>query len=333
MASTKRKPDTEALLSEQRDRLADIQRQIAELDEKRLDTDAATAVKTEIALEAARRDAESRIAQLEKRAADELRQRQAKAQSDLIDRVEAKFAKRDEHVTRLCEHLTAAVTEMHGAMSENRLIVAGWPFDLVIDNEPCLFGKFLRAAIRNELYRLSGRPYVSINDLGDFDFPGAECPTPLGDLRPESVKPLVEKAREASAYASRKMRDAPLRVLPVPQPLQLVEAKRAGNVVEPLPVVTDESKNAVRKDATPEFLYRVDFTHLTTGENRTEEILFAAPEIEEASLDGLGATGPRGQEIALRLAAERVPSEYGFAGKPDSIRLDLARLADSLNRD
>lgn len=220
------------MIAEQRDRLEDIRRQIAELDATRLDLDPSTAVKSEIALDAARRDAESRIAQLERRVADELRQRQAKAQFDLIGRVEAKFAKRDEHIAKMCEHLSAAVTEMHGAMKENSAIVAAWPFD-VTDNEACLFGLFLRAAIRNELYRLSGRPYISSDDRGNYDFPGAQNPTPFGDVRPESVKPLADKAKEASAYASQKMRDAPVRELPaVPpaQPKNVDEAPKAQHV-------------------------------------------------------------------------------------------------------
>ena len=50
-------------------------------------------------------------------------------------------------------------------------------------------------------------------------------------------------------------------------------------------------------------------------------------ELEEASLDGLGGTGPRAKEIALRIATERVGSEFKF----DSVKFDMNRLLESLN--
>lgn len=83
----KPEPDTATLLSQARAGLAAIEAKRAELDARRLETDPDIAVKAEIELAAARKDAERRIALLEERAAQELKQRQAKAQADLIKRV------------------------------------------------------------------------------------------------------------------------------------------------------------------------------------------------------------------------------------------------------
>src|SRR5262249_35117078 len=136
---------------------------------------------------------ERRVALIEQRAADELRQRQVKAQAALIGRVEATLAKRDQHIGKMADHLENAVSEMQLAKAANSAAMTAWPFD-VTDLEACLFGLYFRAAIRHELYRLSGNPYESADKRGDWDFPGAECPTPFRDIRPESVRPLVEKS-------------------------------------------------------------------------------------------------------------------------------------------
>src|SRR5262245_8670130 len=176
MAQPKRKPvtDTETLLAEAHAGLAAVDRQLAELDAQRLDLEPSEAVTKEIALAAARKDAERRIALIEQRAADELRAKQLKAQAGLIARVEATFAKRNEHVSKMCEHMANAVSEMKLAQAANNAAAAAWPWDGVRDNEPCLFGLFFRSAIRHELWRLSGDPF----HLG-LDFPGSENATPF----------------------------------------------------------------------------------------------------------------------------------------------------------
>ena len=198
--------------------------------------------------------------------------------------------------------------------------------------EPCLFGLFLRVSIRHELYRLSGNPYESATNRGGFDFPGAECPTPLRDLRPESVRPLVEKAREASEFASRKMRGAPIRELPPadpPAPVKPIEIAP----VSATPAIVDVPQEQPSKRPHLKYVFNVVFTQQQTGEERIEQVQLGPDEIAETSLDGLGATGPRGREIALRLATARVPAEFMFAGKPNSISLDLTRLINSMNAD
>jgi hypothetical protein len=331
MAQPKRKQatGTETLRAEAQAALRTIDTEIAELDAKRLDLDPQSAVTKEIALAAARRDAQRRIELLDQRAADELRQRQAKAQEALIGRVEARFAQRDQHIAKMCDALTIAVTEMDSAIAANDAIMAAWPFDLVIESEPCLFGKFFRVAIRNGLYRLSGKPFVTTGAPGGWDFPGAECATPLGDVRPSAQRPLVERAREGSAFAARRMREAPVRVLPPappPSPSKPIEVKPA----EVAPAATVEApEQQPRQAPQAEYVYHARFTNRQTGEQRTEEVKLGPAELEEAALDGLGGTGPRAQEIALRLASERVGAEFQF----DSLRFDTNRLFESLNRD
>jgi hypothetical protein len=229
----------------------------------------------------------------------------------------------------MCEHLASAVSEMKLAVAANGAAAAAWPWDGVRDNEPALFGLFLRSAIRHELYRLSGDPYQSVTNRGSFDFPGAECPTPFGDLNPKSVPPLTEKAKAGTAYAGRIMREAPIRSLPpAPPPAPApapVEIKPNGGA--PAAVAMPQAEQQPRKTA--EYVYHVQFKHQQTGELRTEEVLFGPVELQEASLDGLGGTGPRAKELALRIATDRVGPEFIF----ELARFDMDRLLESLSKD
>jgi hypothetical protein len=332
MAQAKRKPvaDTETLLSEAHANLAAVDAEIAELHRVRLEIEPGEAIKKDIDLAAARKDAERRVALLEERAAQELRARQVKAQEALRGRVENKFAERDRHIEAMCKHMADMVSEMKLAVAANGEAAAAWAWDSVRDNEACMFGLFLRAAIRHELYRLSGDPYESATNRGSFSFPGAEAPTPFGDLNPKSGRPLVEKAREASAYASRIMQEAPIRTLPpvVPPPPKPIEIKPTA-AIDPAVVTIPEPTPQPRPE--PEYVWRAKFVNMQTGEEKVEEITFGPSEIAEASLDGLGGTGPLARSIALRLATERTPENFMFV--PDSLRFDLQRLMDTMNRD
>jgi hypothetical protein len=310
------------LLSQAHANLAAVDAEIAELDAQRLELEPSEAVTKEIALAAARRDAERRIALIEQRAADELRQKQIKSQTALIGRVEAKFAERNEHIGRMCEHLANAVDEMKLAQAANSAAMAAWPWNGTRDNEPCLFGLFFRSAIRHELWRLSGDPFRP-----GVDFPGAENPLPFTNLDPKSVQPLAEKAAVASGYASRIMKEMPIRPLPPPSPppapIEVAASVPKDNAAAAeIPAPPREAPQA-------EYVYHVKFRHRQTGEQRKEEVMFGLAELKEASLDGLGATGPRAHEIATRIATERAGPEFVF----DKVSFDLQRLMDTLNRD
>jgi hypothetical protein len=128
------------------------------------------------------------------------------------------------------------------------------------------------------------------------------------------------------------MREAPIRSLPpTPPPAPApapVEIKPNGGA--PAAVAMPQPEQQPRKAPQPEYVYHVEFRHKQTGEQRTEEVKFGPAELEEASLDGLGGTGPRAKEIALRIATDRAGNEFIFAG---SLRFDANRLIESLNRD
>jgi hypothetical protein len=324
-AQAKRRPadDTATLLADALASLEEINRHQSELDATRLDIDPATAVEIEIKIAASRRDAQSRIELLQQRAAGELSEKQKKAQLALIGRIEKELAERDEHIGKMCALLADVVSEMRLAISANSAAAAAWPWQGTRDNEPCLFGLFLRSAIRAELYRLSGNPF-SAHDA--FEFPGAENPTPFTNLDPKAVQPLTDKAAGASAYASRIMREAPVRVLPpiepppAPKPMEVKPAPAAA-VTEAAPQPSAPPE--------PEYVFHVKFVNLT-GKERTEEVKLSPVEIEESFLDGIGPTGARGREIALRVASARVPPEYIV--KVDGVKFDMARLAQSLER-
>ena len=331
MAPPKPRADTAALLAEAQSGLAAIDKNLAELDAKRLDIDPAEAVKVEVELAAARKDAERRIELLSERAAMEQKQRQTKAQAALIVRVEKKFEERDAFGAEVANHLAAAVAAFRKALAANASAAMAWPFDPT-DARACLFGRSFVTSISHELYRISGQPYQTLEAQRDFEFPGARCPSAT-DPRPESVTPLVDQLHEATAYASRQMRGAPVRSLPQPAPVAAQALALEKNSAETATKKLDAPATVPRKTPEPEYVFKVDFIHVKNDEQRTEEVRLGPDEIVEASLDGLGATGPRGREIVLRIASDRVPPEFVFAGKPDSMRLDLGRLSESINRD
>lgn len=126
------------------------------------------------------------------------------------------------------------------------------------------------------------------------------------------------------------MREMPVRPLPLPSPPAQIEVKpsdapkiNGGAAVAEIPELQP------RKAPDPEYVFHIKFAHTKTGEERTEMVQFGSDEIAEASLDGLGATGPRGREIAIRIAQARVEDQFIFK----SASFDLGRLEQSLNRD
>lgn len=331
---------TQEQLTRARAHLAEINGKIAALDRDRdaklLEDDATGVDRIENEQRRLQHDAgrvNRRIELLAGKMQEELQDKQRDAREALIGRVEGKYQDFIEHVDKMCGHLADAVKEMQLARSANSAVAAAWPF-APTDSEACLFGKFFRVAIRHELYRLSAKPYLTVENRGDFDFPGAESPSPFLSTDPSRVKPLQERVREAAGYASRIMRESKMPLL-VLAPAQETPALPVPN--QPAPIApAAEAKNEpeqilVRKEAKLEYAFYVDFINHKTDAERTEEVIFGEAEIAEANLDGLGATGPRGREIALRVAEARVPSGFVLADKPNAIKFDLARLMKSIN--
>ncbi|MDI1343334.1 MAG: hypothetical protein PSV22_04420 [Pseudolabrys sp.] len=332
--SPKRKAtlDTDALLAEACEDHARLAARLTEADAERdarlIENDPSAVDMAEKAVAAAKGDMERctrRIMLLEQKAAEELRQRQTKAHADLIERVEAKFKARDAIGEEIAAHLAALEGAFRRFLATNQEISAAWPFDPT-DGLPALIDDSQIAAIRHEIYRISGRPF------GGAQLPGASCPTPFTDTRPESVEPLVDRLKAATAYATTKMRAAKVRALPPVSAIEQAPVKieaTANTVEQPAPVAPIVTRN----DNIPEYLFRVDFVHMQTRAPRTEEVLFGPAEVAEAFLDGIGPAGKRGSEIAMRLAIARAPEGFILKEGTNAIRLDMARLQQSINAD
>jgi hypothetical protein len=288
---------------------------IADLDRELADQRRALAIETD------------RIALLEQRAAEEAWQRRAEAHVAQIESVEAIFAERNAAGAELAEHLAAAVIAYRKVVSLNETAGASWPFAFH-DTGAALLGHGFVSAVGAELYRLSGSE-AAVPGEHQAAFPGARCPS-ITDPRPGSVPPLVEQMREATAYASRVMRDlpAPTPPAPPPKPIVVPAAPLAERPVatQPQPASPTESKIA---PSNPEFGYAIDFANPATGERHTEQVIFGVAEVDEASLDTGGPTGPRGRAIALRLAMAKAPQGFVLSGQP---RFDMSRLVESMNR-
>ncbi|HEU5018144.1 MAG TPA: hypothetical protein VFT69_09240 [Pseudolabrys sp.] len=334
-------PDTEAVLSQARAHVADLKaKQVAHdlardaallADDKagveRAEANAATTVK-EI------ERAERRMALLEEKAQAELRQRQERAWEEAVEHAAALFRERDAHGEELARHLAAAVLAFQKMTAANAAAQAGWQFDFA-DNGACLFGRLMTTAVQNEMYRLSG---VEVEQFDGLQFPGAQCPTPFTDKRASSVRPLVDRLHEATAWAVAKMRATPMRVLPIAAPVPEQPPEPAASVgpiaaEQPLPPsepAAAEAEAAPKADARKlEFAFFVRMANTRTAEEKTFEVLLTPEDVEEASLDGLGPFGPRGRQIALRRACDIAGADFVF--RPGQIFANLARLDKSLN--
>src|SRR5262249_30170585 len=82
-----------------------------------------------------------------------------------------------------------------------------------------------------------------------------------------------------------------------------------------------------------DFTWHVRLVRPGTDESHVETIQFSQEEAIGCDGDGIGASGPRGRELALRLAIERAPKDFVFANAPGAIAFDLDRLTKSLDRD
>jgi hypothetical protein len=275
------------------------------------------------ALEKDKERAGRRVVLLTEKAQADLRERQEKAQADLIERSADHFRERDAATAEMLEHMEGMVAAFHKALKAGNAAISGWPFAFG-DTRAALIGSSFVQAIRGELYRLSG------DDLGrSVEFPGAHCPD-IRDPRTTSVKPMLNKVAEATAYALRVMSAAPIRLLPIAAPPapppQTIASATFPESPAPIPA---EQPATPKEDRAIEFAWLFDLIETATGKRSTERIVFTKEQAGECHLDGLGPTGPRGREMAQRLAAAGTPE--GYQVEAQSLRFDMAALARSID--
>jgi hypothetical protein len=338
-------PTTEQRLADARAELARIDGRLAAADQDRdlalIDDDRSAIEQTEAniaELKKERERAAKRIDLLTAKAEVEIRERQREAHEGAIARQEAVFEERDQSIAEMCSHLEQATDAFRRAIAANAAAHAGWQFDAT-DAQACLFGRWLVAGISNELYRLTGSPFVAAGVQGEFEFPGARCPS-ITDPNPGLIAPLVDKAREATAYAVRKMRAAPIRPLPIAVP-EPVAAPKSAPEPQQASAAAAAPENSQASAASPEppaekpceleFAFFVGMSNTQTGEEKTFEVLLTPEDVEAAGTDGIGPFGPLGRQAAIRRAREAAGSEYVL--KPNAVTANVGRLQKSMNAD
>lgn len=335
MGLTRQKPKqdhtTEAQLSEARAELARIEAAIVgadrEIDLQLLDGDHDAIRQAEAAAAGLQKDKERaarRVVLLEQKASAEQVARQEKAQADLIGRSADHLRDRDAAASEMLEHMQGMVAAFRKAIKAGGDAISGWPFGFG-DAQAALIGKSFAHAISAELYRLSG-------DDMELEFPGAKQPD-IRDARPQSVKPMLDKVAEATAYALRVMRATPIRPLPIavppaPPPHPVAPAATAGAEPAAVASAAPSQSAATEESRAAEYAWFVDYLELATGKRQAKRIVLTQEQVDECHLDGLGPTGPRGREMALRLTAASAPD--GSQMDSQSLRFDMAALARSI---
>jgi hypothetical protein len=131
--------------------------------------------------------------------------RRAKEHEALITRVEGKLAERDCAVAELAGHVAAADAALVKVFALNREILAGWPWGNGHLGAVLLGDGATLNALRNEIYRVSGRPPSTGGMPGDPrgpSYPGGQCEQLEWIMMPERIRPMVEKFAQASAAGS-----------------------------------------------------------------------------------------------------------------------------------
>jgi hypothetical protein len=145
-----------------------------------------------------------RVRLLEGEAEKEAAARRAKEHEALIGRVEGKLAERESAVAELAGCAAAADAALLKVFALNREILAAWPWGNNLGAVLLGDGATLNA-LRNEIYRVSGRPPSTGGMPGDSrgpSYPGGQCEKLEWIMMPERTKPMTEKFAEAAAAAS-----------------------------------------------------------------------------------------------------------------------------------
>jgi hypothetical protein len=167
--------------------------------------DEVAAVDAEIeAAQRQQRTLTDRVSVLLEQAEQEAAARRAKEHEALIGRVEGKLSERDRAVAKLAGLVAAADAALVEVFALNRAILAAWPWGNNL-GAVLLGDGMVVNALRNEIYRVSGRPPSTGGMPGDPrgpSYPGGVAEDIMWAMMPERIKPIVEKFAEASAAAS-----------------------------------------------------------------------------------------------------------------------------------
>lgn len=331
-------PTTETLLADSRAALAAasaaIEQATADRNEKLLaGAGAPDVAEVDASLEQSRRVVSTetdRIKLLEQRLADEQHQRRVAVHEQRITAISTLLEQRVALAADLAGHLQATAAAFRKINSLNAQINNSWrwhPGDVVAME----FGNHFVHAVGFELFRISAP--AGAPDHAQFTLPGAECPTPASDRNPASVRPLVDRMRDATAFGIRALREAPL---PAPRPIEIEAPKHpAPPVAVPMPPAASAASASAAntteiEPSEPVFSFIVDFVHLKTRETLTKVVELGPDEMQEAGADPLGPSGPAGRAIALRVATSRVPAGYVLSPAENSVRLDVRKLMESM---
>lgn len=131
--------------------------------------------------------------------------RRARERASLIERLETKLAARNHAVGKLADLVAAADAAFLDVLALNRQILAAWPWGNGDLGAVMLGDGATLNALRNEIYRVSGRPPSTGGMPGDSrgpSYPGGQCERLEWIMMPEKTRPMTEKYTEARAAAS-----------------------------------------------------------------------------------------------------------------------------------
>jgi hypothetical protein len=182
-----------------------------------------------------------RVSVLLEHAAEEAAAARAAARSETIAAVEVLLAQRDEAGAELAAHIEGADKAFLRMITLGREIRQRWQFQQHDASPSMLTEAAIAAAIPHEIYRIGSRPHpLGSKIVADSmpSYPGGKAERFEDAQRPEAIKPLVKKLAEASALASRVMREGfstnRLSVIPTSTPSTADNSAVASNI-GPLP--------------------------------------------------------------------------------------------------
>jgi hypothetical protein len=197
-----------------------------------------------------------RVRLLEGEAEKEAAARRAKEHAALIGRVEGKLRERDQAVAELAGCAAAADAALVKVFALNRAILAAWPWGNNL-GAVLLGDRATLNALKNEIYRVSGRPPSTGGMPGDSrgpSYPGGQCERLEWIMMPEKTRPMTEKYTEARAAASVIMRTGRNGPAPAPETNGAVHPAMNGNSPTEQLAPSSPSPSQAASKLTPEML-------------------------------------------------------------------------------